>query len=166
MYTASSSAKKAYSKEKGTGLSGKGRENFNLHTTRCTIGQPFSHHGDQVETLGKGLEGMKKRVERKCREQEHSKTMRQKVVLRGAGEKGRGKGGSEETRGGGEGVTGDEHMERRWGGEGQGLSMFDVKSLRQKHSRAECCSTCAGNPQCKRQHGDGEDEGGEVKTGT
>lgn len=65
------------------------------------------------------------------------------MVLKGAGEKGRGKGSSEETRGGGEGVTGDEHMERRWGGEGQGLSMFDVKSLRQKHSRAECCSTCA-----------------------
>lgn len=48
---------------------------------------------------------------------------------------------------------------------GVGLSAFDVKSLRQKHSRAECCSTCAGNPQCQRQPGDGEDEDGEIKTG-
>lgn len=46
---------------------------------------------------------------------------------------------------------------------GGGLSAFDVKSLRQKHSGAECCSTCAGNPQCQRQLGDGEDEGGEIK---
>lgn len=68
--------KREGNRTKWKGLLVKGRKNFNLHTTRCTIGQPFSHHGDQVETLGKGLEGMKKRVERKCREQEHSKTMR------------------------------------------------------------------------------------------
>lgn len=56
-------------------------------------------------------------------------------------------------------------------GEGQGrelrgrggLSAFDVKSLRQKHSGAECCSTCTRNPWCQRQHGDGEDEGVEGK---
>lgn len=46
------------------------------------------------------------------------------------------------------------------GGRGAGgsvLPSFDVKSLRQKHSGAECCSTCAGNPQCHWQPGDGED---------
>lgn len=42
--------------------------------------------------------------------------------------------------------------------------MFDVKSLRQKHSRAECCSTCAGDSRCQRQPGDGDDEGREIKT--
>lgn len=46
---------------------------------------------------------------------------------------------------------------------GGGLSAFDVKSLRQKHSGAECCSTCTGNPRCQRQHGDGEDEGEKKK---
>lgn len=50
-------------------------------------------------------------------------------------------------------------------GGGRGLSAFDVKPLRQKHSGAECCSTCAGSPRCQRQPGDGEDEGGEIKTG-
>lgn len=45
------------------------------------------------------------------------------------------------------------------------LSAFDVKSLRQKHSGDECCFTCARNPQCQWQPGDGEDEGEEIKTG-
>lgn len=81
-----------------------------------------------------------------------------------AGGEGRGKGSSEETRGGG---RADGREEQGEGGEGKhGLSAFDVKSLRQKHSRAECCSTCAGSPRCQRQLGDGEDEGGEMKTGT
>lgn len=47
----------------------------------------------------------------------------------------------------------------------RGLSAFDVKSLRQKRSRAECCSTCCGNRRWQRQRGDGEDEGGEIKRG-
>lgn len=42
---------------------------------------------------------------------------------------------------------------------------FDVKSLRQEHSRAECLSTCAESPQRQRQPGDGEDEGGVMETG-
>lgn len=50
------------------------------------------------------------------------------------------------------------------GGGGGYLSAFDVKSLRQKHSGAECCSTCTGSTQHQRQHGDGEDEGREIKT--
>lgn len=68
-----------------------------------------------------------------------------------------------------QGEEGGEMGERNKGKEvmwKQGLSAFDVKSLRQKHSRAECCSTCAGSPRCQRQLGDGEDEGGEMKTGT
>lgn len=52
--------------------------------------------------------------------------------------------------------------EKDKGGEGGGLPAFDVKSLRQKHSRAECCSTCAENPRCQRQPGD--DDGREIKT--
>lgn len=31
----------------------------------ATIGRPFSHHGDQVEALGKGREVIKKRRERR-----------------------------------------------------------------------------------------------------
>lgn len=61
-------------------------------------------------------------------------------------------------------VTGEKDKGGRWGG-GGGLSAFDFKSLRQRHSGAECCSTCAGNPRCQRQPRDGEDEGGEIKTG-
>lgn len=63
-----------------------------------------------MEALGKNPEGMKKRVEGKCREEERGKARRQKVVVKGAGEKGRGKGSSEEKRGGREGVMGDGHM--------------------------------------------------------
>lgn len=145
------------------------RQRKTLTFTRqdAAIGRPFGHHGDQVEALGKGPEVMKKRVEGKRRERRSKARGGGKDVVVGqwAGEEGRGKGSSEETRGG----RGEGWRERgtREGGEGKrGLSTFDVKSLRQKHSRAECCSTCAGNPQCQRQHGDGEDEGGETKTGT
>ena len=31
-----------------------------------------------------------------------------------------------------------------------GLSAFDVKSLRQKNSRAECCCTCTGSLWCHK----------------
>lgn len=60
-----------------------------------------------------------------------------------------------------------QHIEGGVGGWGGGmgyLSAFDVKSLRQKHSGAECCPTCTGSTQHQRQHGDGEDEGREIKT--
>lgn len=60
----------------------------------------------------------------------------------------------------GDGARGQgRQLEGRWG-----LSAFDVKSLRQKRSGAECCSTCSGNSQWRRQHGDGEDEGAEIKS--
>lgn len=53
---------------------------------------------------------------------------------------------------------------RQLGGR-RGLSAFDVKSLRQKRSGPECGSTCSGNPRWRRQRGDGEDEGVEIKRG-
>lgn len=67
----------------------------------------------------------------------------------------------EEKRGQGE-EDGRKGQERKVGR--GSLSAFDVKSLRQKHSGAECCSTCAGNPQCQLQLGD--DEGREIKRST
>lgn len=61
-------------------------------------------------------------------------------------------------------VTGLGDKGGSWGGR-RGLSAFDVKSLRQKRSGPECCSTCSGNPRWRRQRGDGEDEGVEIKRG-
>lgn len=152
------------------GLTGeRQRKTLTFTQQDAAIGQPFCHHGDQLEALGKGPEVMRKRAEGKRRERGGARQGEEgrgggALVGQLAGGGGRGKGSSEETRGGGRVDGGEEQGE---GGEGkQGLSAFDVKSLRQKHSRAECCSTCAGSPQCQRQLGDGEDEGGEMKTGT
>lgn len=75
---------------------------------------------------------MKKRVEGKWREEEQGEgrgkeDQEEKEEEKEAARKGDGRGG----RG-------------REGNGGGVLSSFDVKSLRQKHSGAECCSTCAG----------------------
>ena len=126
------------------------RQSKTLTFTRqdTAIGRPFSHHGDRAEALGKGPEVMKKRVEGKWREEEQGEgggkeEQEEKEEEKEAARKGDGRGGRgrEGSRGGGGGV----------------LSSSDVKSLRQKRSGAECCSTCAGNPQCHWQPGDGED---------
>ena len=90
---------------------------------------------------GKSLRLREERVEGKWREEEEEEEQGEggggkesERMWWGAGGEGRGKGSSEETRGGGGGREGR-------GGEGRGgLSAFDVKPLRQKHSGAECCS--------------------------
>lgn len=71
------------------------------------------------------------------------------------------RGGKKKERREGDGARGPG---RQLGGR-RGLSAFDVKSLRQKRSGPECCSTCSGNPRWRRQRGDGEDEGVEIKRG-
>lgn len=136
----------------------------------AAIGRPFCHHGDQVGTLGKDPEVIKMGRWSGRREG-------------GSNREGRSKAGKEEV----ETNTRERKWKRKWcversdrkkkkekggrrssgtreavGGR-RGLSAFDVKSLRQKRSGAECCSTCSGNRRWQRQHGDGEDEGGGIK---
>lgn len=111
------------------------------------IGQHCYHHGDGVAALGKRPWG--------CKEQSGG-------VSGDSGGTGEGR---EEAKGAVQGGRegSDEETTQRGGGMGY-LSAFDVKSLRQKHSGAECCPTCTGSTQHQRQHGDGEDEGREIKT--
>lgn len=138
----------------------KGRQSKTLTFTQedTAIGQASSHHGDQMKALGIGPEVIKRRmegkwIERRSKPREEARTWWDE----GKEEEKETEATREE-----EGVMGEEEK----GGEGGGLPAFDVKSLRQKHSRAECCSTCAEDPRCQRQPGDGNDEGSEIKTCT
>ena len=153
MYTASSKEKELHSRETGRGLNGsirwrKAEKNFNLHTTRCDYWAALQSPWRPSGSPGERPRGYKEE------EREEGKWWQ-------LGE-GSGKGSNEETRGGRRGCDGGEGPGREVRGK-RGLSTFDGKSLRREHSGAECCTTCAGNPQCQRQHGDGEDEGREIK---